>query len=96
MGQKNKPIVTNMGHTKRDTMSISQTVKTILAENNKSVSDIAPQIGVTRQTFSRKINGHSHFSYNELSNLSTILGVPLVEIIARTEAADRSQKAGAQ
>ena len=76
----------------RDTKESEKTVETIgenvreaMADRGFSIAEVASRIGIGRQTFSRKLNGHVDFSASEITSLGEVVGVPAWELVRRAE-----------
>jgi DNA-binding phage protein len=59
----------------------AQRVRATLGVRNRSVRWLASQTGIAPQTLSRKINGKTDFSLDELAAVATALGLNLVALI---------------
>ena len=55
----------------------------IRADRGFSIAEVASRIGIGRQTFSRKLNGHVDFSASEITSLGEVIGVPEWELLYR-------------
>ena len=66
--------------------TISEIVREAMADRGFSIAEVASRIGIGRQTFSRKLNGHVDFSASEITSLGEVVGVPGWELLCRAHA----------
>ena len=55
------------------------------ADHGLTQASIARALGIGRQTFSRKLNGHVDFSLSELTRLAEILGTTVADLMCRAD-----------
>lgn len=65
--------------------TIGEIVREAMADRGFSIAEVASRIGIGRQTFSRKLNGHVDFSASEIMSLGEVVGVPAWELVHRAE-----------
>lgn len=69
-------------------VTIASEIKALAQERGIPLADLAATAGITRQTLSTKINGHSVFTVPEVVAIAAALGVSASSLLARAEAAD--------
>ena len=60
-------------------------VRGMLAEKQVSRGEAAKLVGLSRTAFSKRVNGHVPFLFDEVTSLSASLGVPASELMRRAE-----------
>lgn len=55
------------------------------ADHGLTQAAAARALGIGRQTFSRKLNGHGDFSVSELTRLAEILGTTVADLMQRAD-----------
>lgn len=56
-------------------------LKSKMALTEKSCDDCSKALGMTTSNFSKKLNGHVSFSIKQANELSTYLGLTMIEMI---------------
>lgn len=56
-----------------------------VADHGLTQAQAARALGIGRQTFSRKLNGHADFSVSELTRLAEILGTTVADLMRRAD-----------
>ena len=69
---------------------LSTAIRQSIAEKGLTQAAAARVIGIGRQAFSRKLNGHSDFSVSELKRLAKLLGTTVVDLMQRAEQIDHA------
>lgn len=69
---------------------LSTAIRERIAEKGLTQANIARKLGIGRQTFSRKLNGHNDFSVSELVRLAELLGTTVVDLMHRSEQIDHA------
>ena len=64
---------------------LSTAIRHSIAEKGLTQADAAKMLGIGRQTFSRKLNGHNDFSVSELVRLAELLGTTVVDLAQRSD-----------
>lgn len=64
---------------------ITTAIREKIAANGLSTVIVAKRLGIGRQTFSRKLNGHVDFSLSELIRLAEILGTTVADLMCRSD-----------
>lgn len=64
---------------------ITTAIREKIAAHSLSTTIVAKRLGIGRQTFSRKINGHVDFSLSELTRLAEILGTTVADLMQRAD-----------
>ncbi|WP_423791243.1 helix-turn-helix domain-containing protein [Mobiluncus curtisii] len=67
-----------------------QVLRGLMVERGYDQQRLADRLGMARVTLSRKLNGQTSFSYEEITELADVLGVSMAEIIRRAE--ERTQQ----
>lgn len=62
---------------------LSTAIREAAAEKGLTQANIARKLGIGRQTFSRKLNGHTDFSVSELVHLAEILCTTVADLMQR-------------
>ena len=62
---------------------LSTAIRERIAEKDLTQAAIARKLGIGRQTFSRKLNGHTDFSVSELVHLAEILCTTVADLMQR-------------
>lgn len=65
---------------------IAGTVRAELARQRKTQSDLQSQLGISRHSLYRRLNGESHFDARELVIVAAFLGLTVGELFAETTA----------
>lgn len=60
-------------------------IKGKIAENGFSQKDVATKIGISRESFSFKINGKRDFSLEELEKLSVLLSMDMSSFFLQSD-----------
>ena len=63
-------------------------IKAELGRRDQSRSDLAADLGLSRQGLSNKLNGHSELTITELEKVSKTFGIPARILVARAEQAE--------
>ena len=64
---------------------LTTAIRERIAENGLTQATAARALGIGRQTFSRKLNGHVDFSLSELTRLAEILGTTVADLMCRAD-----------
>lgn len=64
---------------------ITSAIREQIAAHGLSTTIVAKRLGIGRQTFSRKLNGHVEFSLSELTRLAEILGTTVADLMCRAD-----------
>ena len=64
---------------------ITSAIREQIAAHGLSTVIVAKRLGIGRQTFSRKLNGHVEFSLSELTRLAEILGTTVADLMCRAD-----------
>ena len=64
---------------------LTTAIRERVAENGLTQATTARALGIGRQTFSRKLNGHGDFSVSELTRLAEILGTTVSDLMQRAD-----------
>ena len=64
---------------------ITTAIREKIAAHGLSTTIVAKRLGIGRQTFSRKLNGHVDFSLSELTRLAEILGTTVADLMCRAD-----------
>lgn len=64
---------------------ITTAIREKIAAHGLSTAIVAKRLGIGRQTFSRKLNGHVDFSLSELTRLAEILGTTVADLMCRAD-----------
>lgn len=64
---------------------ITSAIREQIAARGLSTTIVAKRLGIGRQTFSRKLNGHVEFSLSELTRLAEILGTTVADLMCRAD-----------
>lgn len=64
---------------------ITSAIRERIAAHGLSTTIVAKRIGIGRQTFSRKLNGHVEFSLSELTRLAEVLGTTVADLMCRAD-----------
>ena len=64
---------------------LTTAIRERVAENGLTQAAAARALGIGRQTFSRKLNGHGDFSVSELTRLAEILGTTVADLMCRAD-----------
>lgn len=64
---------------------LTTAIRERVAENGLTQAAAARALGIGRQTFSRKLNGHGDFSVSELTRLAEILGTTVANLMKRAD-----------
>lgn len=64
---------------------LTTAIRERVAENGLTQATAARALGIGRQTFSRKLNGHGDFSVSELTRLAEILGTTVADLMQRAD-----------
>lgn len=64
---------------------ITTAIREKIAAHGLSTVIVAKRLGIGRQTFSRKLNGHVDFSLSELTRLAEILGITVADLMCRAD-----------
>ena len=64
---------------------ITNAIREQIAARGLSTTIVAKRLGIGRQTFSRKLNGHVEFSLSELTRLAEILGTTVADLMCRAD-----------
>ena len=60
---------------------LTTAIRERVAENGLTQAAAARALGIGRQTFSRKLNGHGDFSVSELTRLAELLGTTVADLM---------------
>lgn len=66
-------------------MALGTEIKAEMTRRKMKLDVLAQTLGVTRNTASKKINGHSDWTYTELQKVSDLFGVSMSELVKRAE-----------
>lgn len=64
---------------------LTTAIREKIAAHSISTTIVAKRLGIGRQTFSRKLNGHVDFSLSELTRLAEILGTTVADLMQRAD-----------
>jgi len=64
---------------------ITSAIREQIAAHGLSATVVAKRLGIGRQTFSRKLNGHVEFSLSELTRLAEIFGTTVTDLMCRAD-----------
>ena len=64
---------------------ITSAIREQIAAHGLSITIVAKRLGIGRQTFSRKLNGHVEFSLSELTRLAEVLGTTVADLMCRAD-----------
>ena len=64
---------------------ITTAIREKIAAHGLSATIVTKRLGIGRQTFSRKLNGHVDFSLSELIRLAEILGTTVADLMCRAD-----------
>ena len=64
---------------------LTTAIRERVAENGLTQAATARALGIGRQTFSRKVNGHCDFSVSELTRLAELLGTTVADLMQRAD-----------
>ena len=64
---------------------IASAIREQIAAHGLSITIVAKRLGIGRQTFSRKLNGHVEFSLSELTRLAEVLGTTVADLMCRAD-----------
>ena len=64
---------------------ITSAIREQIAAHGLSTIIVAKRLGIGRQTFSRKLNGHVEFSLSELTCLAEILETTVADLMRRAD-----------
>lgn len=73
---------------------IGSRLQALLEQIQQSPAWLAERIGVPRSTISRAIKGERHPTPETLSEIAAVLGMPVAQLAAGTDAAERVKEAG--
>lgn len=66
-------------------MSLLTEIKVEMVRAGKTVSDLATALNVARPTISKKLNGHTEFTYGEVAKVAEVLNISASELVRRAE-----------
>lgn len=64
---------------------LTTAIRERVADHGLTQAAAARALGIGRQTFSRKLNGHGDFSVSELTRLAEILGTTVADLMQRAD-----------
>ncbi|MFC2777562.1 MAG: helix-turn-helix transcriptional regulator [Pauljensenia sp.] len=64
---------------------LTTAIREHIADHGLTQAATARALGIGRQTFSRKLNGHGDFSVSELTRLAEILGTTVADLMCRAD-----------
>lgn len=64
---------------------LSTAIRESIAGHGLTIAVAAKRLGIGRQTFSRKLNGHADFSVSELARLAGILDTTVADLMQRAD-----------
>lgn len=64
---------------------LTTAIRECVADHGLTQAAAARALGIGRQTFSRKLNGHGDFSVSELTRLAEILGTTVADLMQRAD-----------
>ncbi len=64
---------------------LTTAIRERVADHGLTQAQAARALGIGRQTFSRKLNGHGDFSVSELTRLAEILGTTVADLMRRAD-----------
>lgn len=64
---------------------LTTAIRERVADHGLTQASTARALGISRQTFSRKLNGHADFSVSELTRLAEILGTTVADLMCRAD-----------
>lgn len=64
---------------------LATAIRERLAEKGLTHATAARKLGIGRQAFSRKLNGHNDFKVDELTRLAEILGTTVIDLMQRAD-----------
>lgn len=67
-------------------MGIASEIRAEVARRGTTLGAVASSADMTRQSLSRKLNGHNDFTLTELRRVAAALGTTLPELITRADA----------
>ena len=56
-------------------------VRSNLARTYTTITDAATELGISRSTLSRKVNGHAPFKADEIRTLANLMGIQPAELL---------------
>lgn len=71
-------------------MNLVNEIKTEMERQGLTQRALANVLGLSRQGLSNKMNGHTDFTYTEVSVIAQTLGMAHADLVARAEAAAAS------
>ena len=60
-------------------------VRSNLARTYTTITEAATELGISRSTLSRKVNGHTPFKTDEIRILADIMGIHPIELLGPDE-----------
>lgn len=72
--------------TKHTPVDVASKIRAAAAEKRKSQGDLATILGTSRMAVSRRLNGHTSFTAEELSKLAEGLDVPVGQFFGEVPA----------
>ena len=61
-------------------------VRSNLARTYTTITEAATELGISRSTLSRKVNGHTPFKTDEIRILADIMGIHPIELLGPDQA----------
>ena len=61
-------------------------VRSNLARTYTSITEAATELGISRSTLSRKVNGHTPFKAEEIRTLAGLMGIQPAELLGPDQA----------
>lgn len=75
-------------------MDIVTAIKVELVRKSMKMSQLADRLGISRQTFSKKMNGHVGFTIDEVCQIAANFGMTPVELLSNAEEENEKARSG--
>lgn len=69
--------------------SVNLKLKAAIIEAGKSMTEVAIVLGMTKHSFSRKVNGFFYFDEKEIEQIATLLKKPVTDIFFNSQVTER-------
>jgi hypothetical protein len=86
-------IVLRMGQIDPLAVAIGTAVRGAVVEADLSLTQFAEEAGFSWQTLSRRVNGHTPFTYSELVRVAEITGTTVSDLVQRADRIHKRQAA---